>query len=226
MCISEAWLHGCDSSVLAVAYSQFGVWVAVLHGHSHMNFSRRGDRCDVHDDIDADADVKTSPFMMVQIIGSFHLPHAKDSLDLYAEACDEVLTTHRQISRMACRHVNRVHAIPVRYIECSTILSVDANAEMLEFGTTLRADDAGMVVTRDMPMFGFALSAPVQGTCDRIERCGHFVRVLNALDLCAHSSFWPGHTQRQFSSGRKRVIDYVCCSRPSFGSTIVQRFPW
>ena len=78
-----------------------------------------------------------------------------------------------------------------------------------------------MVVTRDVPMFGFALLAQVQGTCDRIEGCGHFVRILNVWDLCSRSSFWPGHTLRQFSSGRKRVIDYVCCSRPSVSECVL-----
>ena len=80
---------------------------------------------------------------------------------------------------------------------------------------------AGTVVTRDVPMFGFALLAQVQGTCDRIEGCGHFVRILNVWDLCSRSSFWPGHTLRQFSSGRKRVIDYVCCSRPSVSECVL-----
>ena len=38
------------------------------------------------------------------------------------------------------RHVNRVHDIVMRRI----ILSIDANAETLEFCSTMRADDAGI----------------------------------------------------------------------------------
>ena len=76
--------------------------------------------------------------------------------------------------------------------------------------------DAGTGVTRGVPMFGFALSAPVQGTCDRIERRGHFVRVLNALDLCAHSHFGLGiRNANSVLAGNVSSIMFVAVVRRS-----------